>query len=318
MGNLVQQYSEDNTEVVVLQNEQMTARIAVTLGNTLFSLTANDREYLYFPYTLQEYRESPKLAGNPFMHPWANRLADDSIQVSGTRHLFPESSKQLIYRDGNGLPLHGLLLKSDAWKTTALYANENESCHEAELLFDRAEWHTVFPFAHVIRMCHRLQGNALHVEVTIDNKSGQSMPVSFGFHPYFFKNKEDMQLSLPAEEVLLTDEKQIPDGQKSPKENYWPFENHRISLSSAVFDHGFTGLPFATQKIVTYHLDDVALEVDAQYPFVQVYAPAGPGKPYVCIEPMTAATNALQLAGECPAVAAEAIFSATFTIRINA
>ena len=111
----------NNNEIVTLQNNTTTAKIAVNIGNTLFSLNHHNTEKLYFPYTLNEYKQNTKLAGNPFMHPWANGLEGEYIPPGKTLNItFQKKSATLLYRDGNNLPLHGLLLKSNQWKTTEL------------------------------------------------------------------------------------------------------------------------------------------------------------------------------------------------------
>jgi galactose mutarotase-like enzyme len=80
MKHSVKQYHENNFEIIELKNENISARIAVNIGNTLFSLK-DKNEILYFPFTLEDYKTNTKLAGNPFMHPWANRLESECIHV---------------------------------------------------------------------------------------------------------------------------------------------------------------------------------------------------------------------------------------------
>jgi len=52
---------------------------------------------------------------------------------------------------------------------------------------------------------------------------------------------------------------------------------------------------------------------EAGYPYAHVYAP--PGAEFVCLEPMTAPTNALAH-GTCPLVAAGKSFTATFSLVV--
>jgi galactose mutarotase-like enzyme len=54
--------------------------------------------------------------------------------------------------------------------------------------------------------------------------------------------------------------------------------------------------------------------LDANYPFVQVYAPEAQG--FCCLEPMTAPTNAL-VTGDHPTVRAGASFTASFTATVG-
>lgn len=299
-------------EVVTLNNELLTAKIAVNLGNTLFSLRQDEKEALYFPYSLEAYKTNSKLAGNPFMHPWANRLEAEYMDVDNQKHHFPEEQLSLLYRDGNNLPLHGLLLKSDQWKTIELYEGKDSCHHLAELVFDSAAWLSVFPFKHTIRIKHELRDRELRIETVILNEEGKEMPVSFGFHPYFSRTKTDVPLTVPAENYIEVNDVMIPIGSVAPKEKRWNFRADKISLSEAAFDDGFQDLKFENNKAM-FLLEDINVIFGENYPFAQVYAPAHPDKPYVCIEPMTAATNALNTNG-CKKIKPGEKYMAIFSI----
>ena len=64
MKHSVKQYLENNFEIIELKNKNISAKIAVNIGNTLFSLK-DKNEILYFPFTLEDYKTNTKLAGNP-------------------------------------------------------------------------------------------------------------------------------------------------------------------------------------------------------------------------------------------------------------
>jgi galactose mutarotase-like enzyme len=56
--------------------------------------------------------------------------------VENLRHDFPKEYTHLLYRDGNNLPLHGLLLKSDQWKTQFTHQHAKFSLNNLDILFD--------------------------------------------------------------------------------------------------------------------------------------------------------------------------------------
>ena len=109
MQHSVQKYHKGNFEIIELKNDIISAKVAVNIGNTLISLKAKNDEKLYFPFSLEEYKDNSKLAGNPFMHPWANRLEEECIQVENKMHGFPKEQIHLLYSDGHNLRSHGLL-----------------------------------------------------------------------------------------------------------------------------------------------------------------------------------------------------------------
>lgn len=300
-------------QIITLNNKDFTAQIAPDIGNTLYSLVYKNQERLYFPFTLDEYQSSSKLAGNPFMHPWANRLEDDFITIKNTKHKFPNAVKNSIYRDANQLPLHGLLLKSNKWKTT----EQTILQHKAVCHFNLAEELSVFPYKHQLTMSHELVAeNEIKITTTILYLAAEEMPVSFGFHPYFILNekRENTVLTIPASNVIETDEKQIPNGNKSDKELLWEFKNDEIILAQHTFDHGFTDLKRQENGDAVFRLNDIEVSFDKNYPYAQIYAPLHPDKPYVCIEPMTAITNALNT-NSCPLLKPNEKFVAGFSIR---
>lgn len=318
MSHSIQKYITSGFEIIELKNKDVSAKLAVNIGNTLFSLNYNEQEILYFPFSLYEYNINKKLAGIPFMHPWTNRLTDDFIAVDAKQHFFPESSKKLLYRDGNHLPLHGLLLKSSKWRTTELHEEENSCFHIAEFIFKDEQLLTIFPFVHKIFIKDHLQGTKLTIETIVVNLDHKPMPVSFGYHPYFLideLNRNNYSLNIPAEEVIHVDEKMIPTGISTSKEDKWDFKNDSISLKNISFDHEFQRLKYNKNGSVIFKINDIEIAFDEQYPYVQVYAPTGTGKPYVCIEPMTAPTNALN-SGKCTFIQTGEKYSASFSISL--
>ncbi|MDB5226434.1 MAG: Aldose 1-epimerase [Bacteroidota bacterium] len=318
MNHSIQKYVADGIEIIELKNADITARLAVNIGNTLFSLNYREQEILYFPFSLYEYSINKKLAGIPFMHPWANRLAGDFIRVNGQSFNFPETSKKILYRDANDLPLHGLLLKSDKWKTIELHEDENSCFHIAEFIFKDEKLLSVFPFEHRVYIKYQLKGRTLNIETTVVNLDSKPMPVSFGYHPYFLidaAKRNNYTVIVPAKEMIHVDEKMIPTGISTIKEDKWNFKDDSISLKNISFDHGFQNLKFNENELAVFKINDIEIAFDKNYSFAQVYAPDHAGKPYVCIEPMTAPTNALNT-GSCTYIQTGEKYSASFSISL--
>ena len=312
MKHQVKKYIDGVFEIIELNNNHISSKIAVNIGNTLFSLVVENQEIVYFPFSLNEYKDNIKLAGNPFMHPWANRLEDEYIHIENKAHFFPNSQKHVLYRDGNNLPLHGLLLKSNQWKTIEIYEDEQSCFHVAEFVFDDADFLSIFPFKHKIQIKHCLQNKALSIKTTVTNLDKKTMPISFGFHPYFLKMDENNILKIPSDNVIEVDEKMIPTGTNFNKNNKWNFNNDEIPLKENAFDDGFQQLKY-DNNVAAFELNNIKILFDKNYPFAQIYAPKHETKPYVCIEPMTAATNALNKSS-CKMISENTSFTAKFSI----
>lgn len=313
MNNKARSIFKDGYEIITLKHGNLSAKIAVNIGNTMFSLSYKNQELLYFPFLLSEYAHNAELAGNPFMHPWANRLEGEFIHIENKKYNFPKQQLHLLYRDKKKLPLHGLLLKSNKWKTIELYEDTEQCSHSAELVFDDEQWLFIFPFKHTITIKHQLKNNTLSIKTTITHQDKKCMPISFGFHPYFLRKTSNSKLTVPMWEALEVNEYLIPTGKLIPKEQKWDFNKHEISLQHSTFDDGF----FIGQRNDTlssvFKFDEIQINMDEHYPYSQIYVPNQLNKPYVCIEPMTAATNALN-ANTCKCIKEGEQFSAEFSI----
>src|SRR5258705_1503044 len=81
--------------------------------------------------------------GIPLLHPWANRLQGDRVELGGAP--VDLSGSEIVPRDENGLPIHGLLGGSPYWKVFA----STSWAIGAELDFaSHPELLDLFPFPH--------------------------------------------------------------------------------------------------------------------------------------------------------------------------
>jgi galactose mutarotase-like enzyme len=240
--------------------------------------------------------------GMPLLAPWANRLATRRFSVGRTR--VDLTGNRQVQVDGNGLPIHGLVIGAHGWSVEQFEGDDASGSLVAlcELGIDR------WPFPHRIEVTVVVDGDGLSVETAVVPTSRRSVPVAFGWHPYFRLpgvRRDGLVVHLPARSHLVLDERQIPTG-----------ATHReaaraVSLAGVTFDDGYR---LGRDRRFSLSGDDVAIDVefDRHYPCAQVYAPRG--KSFVAIEPMTTLTNAL-LTGEHPFVLPGDRFAATFTVR---
>lgn len=266
-------------------------------GNRLSSLCFENREWIYCPAE----RTGPRLSGNPFLFPWANRLQEDGFWFQG--RYYPVQAE---LRDGNGLPLHGLALSC-----ADLYAFRAESSHAFASLTTvlqvapGSDLYLSWPFAQTITVTHRLEEGRLTITTTIQNDGKSALPVSFGYHPYFAcsRPRRDLFLTVPDCQVLELDERLLPTGSRQSMQRKWPVgPGGRLALEKITLDDVLIDLPPAPE--FTLHCGAEALHVGfaTGFPVAVLYAPPGDPLPFVCIEPMTAPTNALFLARSMPQI----------------
>jgi aldose 1-epimerase len=299
------------TETVTLSSRDsaIEAAFAPEAGMVCCSLRHEESELLAQRDGLQAYAERGATMGVPLLYPWANRLAGFGYRACG-RRVELASDSPLLALDGNGLPIHGVIPGHLPW--SAARSDDGGTRLTAQLSWDRPELLEVFPFPHRLDYEARLGGASLTITTTVHATGGVAVPVSFGYHPYLTLPgvaRGSWRVELPVRKLLELDDHGIPTGTVEPVD-YAPFE-----LGDSSWDDGFTGLLRPTAFKVSAAHREISVEFVAGYPFAQVYSPSS--DEFICLEPMTAPTNALASGDELPVVPSEGSFAAAFRITVD-
>ena len=160
----------------------------------------------------------------------------------------------------------------------------------------RPDWMAQFPFAHAIEMTYRLSNGALEVETEVENLSSDPMPPVIGYHPYYKlpgSARDDWKATVPAREHVKLSGKLTPTGEFEPVRLPRP-----AKLKDNKLDDVFTGLVRNSQGQAVLVLEGgkekLSFLFGPKYSTAVVYAP--PGRDFICFEPMTGITNAMNLA----------------------
>lgn len=284
----------DSIETIRLSDPAHAIDVSIcpSIGNIAYDLRVRGKPILMSPPRLNEWKQKPSQAGIPFLGPWANRLDGDAYWANGKRYLLNPAAIE-IRRDDNGLPIHGILLFADAWRVEKLHADEHAAEVSSTLEFWRhPEWMAQFPFAHTIRMTHRLYGGILEVRTTIENHSLDPMPLVIGFHPWYQipdVPRDRWKVHLPVRQHYALSPKLIPTGETKPVDFPDP-----TPLSGRQFDDVFGGLDPNGEFALEADGRKVSVRFGPKYPIAIVYAPST--RDVVCFEPMTGLTNGFNLA----------------------
>jgi aldose 1-epimerase len=282
--------------------------ILPSLGNIASELRIHGKSVLFFPDgTLSDFQKKPMQTGIPFLAPWANRLDEDGFWANGKKYLF-DMALGNVRKDGNGLPIHGLLGASTAWQVTDIGADRQSAHVTSRFEFWKhpdlmAQW----PFAHEYEMTYRLADGALEVKTTVSNLSTDPMPLAVGYHPYYRipdTPRDQWILTLPARKAVLADNRLLPSGEFKAMDLPNP-----LPLKGRTLDDGFTDLERDARGRARFSIEAGEKQVEIlfgpRYPVAIIWEPASPpGRTFdfVCIEPMTGITNAINLnhAGKYP------------------
>ncbi len=323
-----EQIKVDGVSVVRLTDSVRAIEVSImpSIGNMAYEMKVNGKNLLFFPdVKLSDFQQKPMQSGIPFMGPWANRIDGDGFWANGKEYSFNMSLGN-VFRDANGLPIHGLLSNSKLWTVTDVGADAQSAYVTSKLDFWKypdlmAQW----PFAHEYEMTYRLADGTLEVKTTVSNLSTDSMPLAIGFHPYYRipdVPRDQWILNMPASQAVLTDDRLIPTGELKAADLPNP-----LPLKGYTLDHGFTDLERNAEGRALFSIASgesrIELLFDPGYSVAVVWLPASPPGPawdFICIEPMTGVTNAMNLnhAGKYPelqTVPAEGEWSGSFWIR---
>ena len=297
--------------ITTIGNPVLSAGFLVDEGMLGVSLKHRGHELVALPNSVEAY-QAGKLTGIPLMHPWANRLRSHIYRVANRTVQLPVS----VPADGNGLPMHGVM---HGRKFVVRAHSQHKLDAQFEFIDDTLL--DVFPFPHRITVTAEIQpsgsanANALTITTAITNLGESAMPISFGWHPYLVASaapRNTWRLRMPACTRHVLDEQLLPTGMVTQI----PVFDEAIGTTT-FDDHYQLGADrrFAISTAET----TIDIEFDDGFAHAQVYVPPDRGddqRNFVCIEPMTAPSNALG-DGVAPMLDVAATFSAAFTITVT-
>jgi aldose 1-epimerase len=292
--------------LVRLRSGELEATFIPSAGLVGSSLTHRGEELLGQRKGLDRYVSTGSTFGIPFLHPWANRLADFSYSVGG-REVELARDSPLLRLEEHGLPCHGLRPGALDWEVTSedpLRA-QVDPCADPERL-------AAFPFPHRLEVEIALDAGGLTVSTTLIPTASVGVPLAFGYHPYLSvpgAPREEWDVDLPVEECLVVDGNLIPTGESKPA------EFRRGTLGDRSLDAGYP-MPERPQPFtVSAAGRTLGVEFLEGYTYAQVYAP--PAEELICFEPMTAPADALRSHEGLRLAAPGEPFTAAFRITVD-
>jgi aldose 1-epimerase len=260
------------------------AHFAPAANMVCCSLVHDGVERLELRRGLATYAEAGKTMGIPLLYPWANRLGRFGYRAAGQEVTLDESDKR-IPRDSEGLPIHGVVPGLLSWDVTDAATPGTITAH---LAWTSGELLELFPYRHDVRVNIRLADGELTIATTVRPTGDVHVPVSFGYHPYLRNPsapRETWEVELAASRRIVLDDRGIPTGEREP------VAQTRVTLEETSWDIPFDGLAHPARWRAAGGDAAMTVTFHSGYEFAQVFAPAE--QEFICFEPMTAATNAL-------------------------
>ncbi len=265
-------------------SSSLSATYVPVAGMICTSLADDGVEFLGQRRGLDAYVTNGKTMGIPILYPWANRLSANGYGIDGAVVTLTVGTGG-VRGDEHGSPIHGVLAAYPGWLVTA----RSDNTLTAVLDYGgRPCLLASFPFPHVLTQEITLADRALTIATTVMPTTAASVPLCFGYHPYFQipgVPREEWTLTTRNMRRLPVDDRGIPTGESED------WSGGTQPLKNVTYDDGFDGV--REGAVFTLEGGNRRIEVTFEkgYPAAQLFAP--PGEDLVAIEPMAAQTDAL-------------------------
>jgi aldose 1-epimerase len=266
-------------------SSSVTATFVPVAGMVGTSLADGGDEFLGQRRGLDAYVNAGKTMGIPILYPWANRLSASKYGINGAVVTLTPGTGG-VRTDEHGVPIHGVLAAYPGWLVTA----RTENALTAVLDYGgKPRLLASFPFPHVLTQHVTLDDRKLTIETTVMPTTSASVPLCFGYHPYFTipgVPREEWQLTTPSMRHLPVDNWGIPTGEHDD------WNGATEPLKSVEYDDGFDNVPEGAVFTLSGGDRRVEVKFEKGYPAAQIFAPKSDD--IVAIEPMAAPTDSLR------------------------
>jgi aldose 1-epimerase len=227
--------------------------------------------------------------------PWSNRISGGGFQQAGRFHALSPNMP------GEPCPIHGNAFQS-AWQI-------DEQRGNAIALSLRSQGPG--PYDYEARLCYRLTGSALAIELSLTHRGAYSLPYGAGFHPWFPRDATT-RLTAPADGVWLEGPDHLPTSHRSIADiPAWNFATAK-PLPVDWINNGFTG--WSGKACIDWPDRQLSCAIAATgaLPCYLLYSP-GAAADFFCFEPVSHPVDAHHL----PADQHLRILSAGETLEIG-
>ncbi len=249
----------------VLLDETARSRLEVVpeRGGIITRWQVQDRELLYLDEARFANPDLTVRGGVPILFPICGNLPDQTYLYQGKSYQLKQHG---FARD---LPWEVVDQVTDDRAAISLRLRSNEQTR------------SVYPFDFHLHFTYQIRGPQLEIEQRYTNHSADSMPLSFGLHPYFLApDKSQLRFEIPSTQAL---------DQRTGK--VVPFAGH-FNFQQEEIDWAFRSL-FQREALLYDDSRQLQLRLHYSSPHAVLVFWTLQHQPFVCLEPWTAPRNAL-------------------------
>ncbi len=260
---------------------EVTAGIQPKCGANLISLVVDGQEYLH-------YDEAALLRDGTFSGCFV--MFPTPCRVPGGEYCF--GGRKIVQRKrGELITIHGLARDEEF--------QVSREADAMSLTLSITPEHPVyegFPFESVLTLKMKLVDRGLQYSFEFRNEDDRPAPVGFGLHPYWRipGRRQDVFVQVPCDRTMVL-ENLIPTGATETVAGTPLDLRQSRCLEGTEVDCVFLGRQGSAPAVIEYHDlgTRMTLRADEVFSHQIVYAPAG--SPFVCVENLTTAPNAVNL-----------------------
>jgi len=270
-----------------IQTNQSRLEVVPERGGIITSWRVQNQEVLYLD---EERFANPQLSvrgGIPILFPICGNLPDNTYTLNGKQYTLKQ---------------HGFA-RDLPWEVTNQVTQDKDSL--TITLSSNDQTRAVYPFDFKLAFTYQIEGNTLEIKQQYTNLSTEPMPFSTGFHPYFLTvDKTQLKFEIPSQEYQdqITKETHSFNGDFDFNRDEIDVAFKQLSSQSAtVTDHA--------RKL------KLTLEYDDTYSTLVFWTVKG--KDYYCLEPWSAARNAINTGEHLTVLKPQASHTATIRLTAN-
>ncbi|GEM_PF-6038650 len=208
------------------------------------------------------------------------------------------SLEKIQRKEGNKPLIHGLI-DDQVWHYEKPVADTNSSHVSTSIAITKdSPLFAFFPYESKITLTYTVSHDGLAVEYLVENMSGLNLPSNFAMHPYYatFGDRHGTVVCIPAQSVMKADAELLPTGELQPVEGTQYDIRQPKPVEGMMFDDVWTDLIPGEDTYVEYPKLGfrISHKVSGDFTHVVMFTHME-GNGFICLEPQTGATNAVNL-----------------------
>jgi len=272
-----------------IDGHEVSVGVQPRCGANLVSLKVDGREYIHYDEKAL-LGEAERFTGCFIMFPTPCRVPEGTYRFAGRRIV--QTKRGRLHA------IHGLVRD----ETFSCWRKDGGIELRLEITPDHPV-HEGFPFPGLLSVSLRPVAAGVEYSFRFENRGDGPAPVGFGLHPFWRipGERRDVWVKVPCDRAMVL-ENLIPNGKTEPVAGTKLDLRECRSLEGLALDNVFVGRIGVAPAVIEYRRLGKRILLDADPVFSHQICYCPPDEPFVCVENLTCAPNAVNLQAAPPDV----------------